>query len=87
MANLPDFNPNEYWKASPEDFYDHSIKSLYEPGSTFKIVTLSGAVEEGLFNPDEIYKSGQLTSTVRPIRDHQSRRLGNDYVFGRVETI
>ena len=70
MANLPDFNPNEYWKAAPEDFYDHSIKSLYEPGSTFKIVTLSGAVNEGLFNPDEPYKSGHLTIDGWPIRDH-----------------
>lgn len=70
MANLPDFNPNEYGKAAPEDFYDHSIKSLYEPGSTFKIVTLSGAVQEGLFNPDEPYKSGHLTIGGWPIRDH-----------------
>ncbi|MFC5651690.1 penicillin-binding transpeptidase domain-containing protein [Paenibacillus solisilvae] len=70
MANLPDFNPNEYWKASPEGFYDHSIKSLYEPGSTFKIVTLSGAVQEGLFHPDEKYKSGAINIAGSLIHDH-----------------
>ncbi|SFS85123.1 penicillin-binding protein 2B [Paenibacillus sp. BC26] len=60
MANLPNFDPNTYWTAPQENFYDHSIKSLYEPGSTFKIVTLSGAVQEGMFNPDATYKSGAI---------------------------
>ncbi|RAP76662.1 penicillin-binding transpeptidase domain-containing protein [Paenibacillus montanisoli] len=60
MANLPNFNPNTYWTAPQEKFYDHAIKSRYEPGSTFKIVTLSGAVQEGYFNPDEKYKSGVI---------------------------
>ena len=76
MANLPDFNPNEYWKASPEGFYDHSIKSLYEPGSTFKIVTLSGAVQEGLFNPDDIYKSGSINIAGSVIHDHNRAGWG-----------
>ncbi|MBM7565701.1 penicillin-binding transpeptidase domain-containing protein [Paenibacillus sacheonensis] len=60
MANLPNFNPNTYWNFPQANFYDHAIKSLYEPGSTFKIVTLAGAVQEGLFHPSEKYKSGSI---------------------------
>ncbi|WP_274651860.1 penicillin-binding transpeptidase domain-containing protein [Paenibacillus humicola] len=69
MANLPDFNPNQYWTAKPGDFYNSAIKALYEPGSTFKIVTLSGAVQEGLFNPNDTYKSGYIDVPGKRIRD------------------
>lgn len=71
MANVPDYNPNEFWKSSYANSYNHAIKSLYEPGSTFKIVTLAAAVEEGIFNPTEMYKSGsiKIPGIPRAIRD------------------
>jgi penicillin-binding protein 2B len=70
MANTPQYDPNEFWKDNSNS-YNHAIKSLYEPGSTFKIVTLAAAVEEGVFNPDEMYKSGQIKikGIPKPIRD------------------
>lgn len=70
MANIPQYNPNEYWKNNANS-YNHAIKSLYEPGSTFKIATLAAAVEEGVFNPDETYKSGRIKikGIPNPIRD------------------
>lgn len=61
MANLPTFNPNTYWNTKdPQDFFNYAVKATYEPGSTFKIVTLAGAVQEKLFNPNATYKSGQI---------------------------
>ncbi|WP_245600058.1 penicillin-binding transpeptidase domain-containing protein [Paenibacillus harenae] len=71
MANVPTFNPNEFWKSPYANFYNHAIKSLYEPGSTFKIATLAAAVEEGVFNPDEMFKSGsiKLQGIPKPIND------------------
>ncbi|WP_429368209.1 penicillin-binding transpeptidase domain-containing protein [Paenibacillus sp. DS2015] len=60
MANLPTFDPNTYWE-TPDNFTNHAVKSLYEPGSTFKIVTLAGAVQENLFNPNDKYVSGQTS--------------------------
>ncbi|OBZ16675.1 stage V sporulation protein D [Bacillus sp. FJAT-26390] len=70
MANTPQYDPNEFWKNNSNS-YNHAIKSLYEPGSTFKIVTLAAAVEEGVFNPEEMYKSGQIKikGIPKPIRD------------------
>jgi len=69
MANVPDYNPNEYSKSPYENFNNHAIMSLYEPGSTFKIVTLAAAVEEGLFNPEETFKSGEIKVPGATIRD------------------
>lgn len=61
LANMPNYNPNEYWSFSNEgDFYNHALGSRYEPGSTFKIVTLAAAVEEGVFNPNDTYESGRI---------------------------
>ncbi|OUS76837.1 stage V sporulation protein D [Paenibacillus sp. MY03] len=78
MANMPEFDPNEYAKYDYANFYNHAVGSLYEPGSTFKIATLAAAVEEGVFNPDEIYQSGSIVvpGDPRPIREHNRRGWG-----------
>lgn len=70
MANMPDFDPNSYWKAKDlSAFYNHAVQSRYEPGSTFKIVTLSAAVQEGIFNPDDKFVSGKIIAGGVPIGD------------------
>lgn len=72
MANLPEYNPNEYWEYDYANYFNHAVGSLYEPGSTFKIAVLAAAVEEGLFNPNETYKSGsyRVPGDTVVIRDH-----------------
>jgi stage V sporulation protein D (sporulation-specific penicillin-binding protein) len=45
MANLPHFDPNKYWKYSPDDYRDRAVQDAYEPGSTFKLVTAAAALE------------------------------------------
>ncbi|MCM3784432.1 penicillin-binding transpeptidase domain-containing protein [Neobacillus mesonae] len=69
MANLPNYNPNSYWESDTKNFYNHAIQSIYEPGSTFKIVTLAGAVEEKLFNPNAYFESGSIRVGGRTISD------------------
>ena len=54
MANWPTFNPNIYGESSDNARRNRAIQDLYEPGSTFKIVTASAAIEEHLFNPADI---------------------------------
>jgi len=49
----PHFNPNHVEEHRPGDWRNRAITDLYEPGSTFKIVTAAAALEEGLFSPDE----------------------------------
>jgi cell division protein FtsI (penicillin-binding protein 3) len=52
MANYPTFNPNVYGDFDERDRRNRAIQDLYEPGSTFKIVTASAALQEQLFTPD-----------------------------------
>ncbi|WPP42837.1 penicillin-binding transpeptidase domain-containing protein [Paenibacillus hunanensis] len=77
MANLPTFDPNKYNEVTTEDYGEFTnlgIKAIYEPGSTFKIVTLSGAVQENLFNPEATYQSG--TIRVGSTTLHDINRVG-----------
>jgi cell division protein FtsI (penicillin-binding protein 3) len=53
LANAPTFNPNVYSRASDQQRRNRAIQDLYEPGSTFKIVTASAALEEGLIGPED----------------------------------
>jgi len=72
LVNYPTFNPNEYWKYDPEkDFRNMAIQSRYEPGSTFKIVTLAAAVDQGKFSPNATYRSGSIRVTNRTLNDHR----------------
>jgi cell division protein FtsI (penicillin-binding protein 3) len=46
MANEPTFNPNVYREFSETARRNRAVQDLYEPGSTFKIVTASAAIDE-----------------------------------------
>lgn len=82
MANMPTFNPNEFWNyaSNPGVFFNHAIQARFEPGSTFKIVTLAGAVEENVFDPDATFVSGsiRIKGYGKPLYDQ--KRSG----FGRI---
>ncbi|WP_149093319.1 penicillin-binding transpeptidase domain-containing protein [Paenibacillus terrae] len=70
MASYPNFNPNTYGSTSSMDFFrNNATQSIYEPGSTFKIVTLAAAVQEKVFNPNETYQSGMIRVGGWDIRD------------------
>ena len=62
MANAPDFNPNAYRDAREELRRNRAIQDLYEPGSTFKIVTASAAFEERAATPSTIIDASAGTS-------------------------
>ncbi|KOP64170.1 stage V sporulation protein D [Bacillus sp. FJAT-18019] len=72
MANMPTFDPNTYGKWKPKNFTNHAVSSIYEPGSTFKIVTLASAVQEKLFKPGDAYQSGSIRAGGRTHRDINS---------------
>jgi cell division protein FtsI (penicillin-binding protein 3) len=46
MANQPTFNPNAFASFSDEERRNRAVQDLYEPGSTFKLITASAAIEE-----------------------------------------
>jgi cell division protein FtsI (penicillin-binding protein 3) len=51
LANEPTFNPNVYGDFSADVRRNRAVQDLYEPGSTFKIVTASAALEEEILPP------------------------------------
>ncbi|TGB00199.1 stage V sporulation protein D [Sporolactobacillus shoreae] len=63
MSSKPDFNPGKYQNVSPE-VYNHNLPiwKTYEPGSTFKVITLAAALQENVVNlqKDHFYDSGSI---------------------------
>jgi len=71
VANWPVFDPNDAGNYSPESRIDRAVASAYEPGSTFKVLTLTGAVENGVARPEELVdcQMGQIMVSGRLIHD------------------
>jgi cell division protein FtsI (penicillin-binding protein 3) len=53
LANYPTFNPNAFRQASETARRNRAVQDLYEPGSTFKIVTAGAAIEEKMIQPSD----------------------------------
>src|ERR1043166_5000681 len=71
MANEPTFNPNVYRDYEESDRRNRAVQDLYEPGSTFKIVTASAAIEERVFDteaPIDV-SGGQIRIGSRVVHD------------------
>ncbi len=71
MANAPTFNPNAYREYEPDRRRNRGVQEIYEPGSTFKILTASAAMAEGLFDLDEPIdvSEGSIRIASREVRD------------------
>src|ERR1700757_3312449 len=55
MANWPKFNPNAANEAPAEARMNRAVTALYEPGSTFKLITLAAAFDQGITQPGEVF--------------------------------
>ncbi len=71
LANWPTFNPNLTREIKPEDLKNHAVSDAYEPGSTFKLVTLSAALDQHLVKPEEVFdcQMGSIVISGRRIHD------------------
>jgi cell division protein FtsI (penicillin-binding protein 3) len=69
LANWPTFNPN--LAHTPDRLKDHAVSDVYEPGSTFKLVTISAALDENVTRPDEVFdcQMGSIVINGRRIHD------------------
>jgi cell division protein FtsI/penicillin-binding protein 2 len=55
MASVPRVNPNDRANLKPDTLRNRAVTDPYEPGSVFKVVTVAGALEEGLTTPGTGY--------------------------------
>jgi cell division protein FtsI (penicillin-binding protein 3) len=70
LANWPTFNPNIFNKVNPQALKNRAVSDIYEPGSTFKLVTLAAALEEKITNPDEVVDCQMGSIVVNGLRIH-----------------
>src|SRR5579875_2735281 len=54
VANWPTFDPNDAGAYPAENRMDRAVTAVYEPGSIFKPLTMTGAIEHGVVNPNEL---------------------------------
>ncbi|MBI1308862.1 MAG: penicillin-binding protein 2 [Proteobacteria bacterium] len=54
MVSLPDFDPNHFGKATPDERFNRVTLGSYEMGSTFKLFTLAQALDEGKVTPNTL---------------------------------
>ncbi|HMI53112.1 MAG TPA: penicillin-binding protein [Candidatus Saccharimonadales bacterium] len=72
MANWPKYNPNAASKISEDMRTNRAVSTLYEPGSTFKLITLAAAFDQNLTRPEEVFncENGAIYIAGHRIRDH-----------------
>jgi cell division protein FtsI (penicillin-binding protein 3) len=77
LANRPTFNPNARKQITPGALTNRAVSYIYEPGSTFKLVTIAAALEEKLTNPDEVFdcQMGSIVYNGMRIRDSKPHGL------------
>jgi cell division protein FtsI (penicillin-binding protein 3) len=73
LANWPKFNPNTASEAPAEARMNRAVTALYEPGSTFKLITLAAAFDQGITRPEEVFdcENGAVYVAGHRIRDHK----------------
>jgi cell division protein FtsI (penicillin-binding protein 3) len=76
LTNRPTFNPNIRREIKNEALKDRAVSDIYEPGSTFKMVTLSAGLEEKITRPDEMFDCQMGSIVINGMRIRDSRPHG-----------
>jgi cell division protein FtsI (penicillin-binding protein 3) len=76
LAIRPTFNPNQIRHTTLDQLRDHAVSDVYEPGSVFKLVTYSAAMDQQVAKPDDMIdcSGGQITVAGQVIHDDKSDR-------------
>ncbi len=76
LANRPNFNPNLSKEITPAALKNHAVSDIYEPGSVFKTVTYSSALDEHLTRLDELVSCAPGFIMVGGIRIRDAHSIG-----------
>ena len=76
LANRPTFNPNLRKEITVDALKDRAVSDIYEPGSTFKIVTISAGLEEKVTRPDEMFDCQMGSIVINGMRIRDSKPHG-----------
>lgn len=77
MSNRPSYNPNN--PVDVKNWYNDVISTPFEPGSTMKMFTWAAAIDAGVYDGNEKFKSGtyQINPRIEPINDHRREGWGS----------
>jgi cell division protein FtsI/penicillin-binding protein 2 len=91
MANWPQVNANEPGGASPGTLENRAVGFAYEPGSTFKAITVAGALQQGLITPTTGFEvPGEIQVADRTIHDdveHAVEPLSTAQILARSSNV
>jgi cell division protein FtsI/penicillin-binding protein 2 len=74
MASVPRFNPNDRREINPELERNRPVTDTFEPGSTFKVVTMAAALEDKKVTPSTVFDLPvEITRYDRTLHDAHER--------------
>ena len=76
LTNRPTFNPNIRKEIKNEALKDRAVSDIYEPGSTFKMVTISAGLEEKITRPEEMFDCQMGSIVINGMRIRDSKPHG-----------
>ncbi len=83
MGMRPAFDPNNYNDFAQVNWKNFLVSDVYEPGSTFKTVTMSGALDEGVVNVnDRFYCGGFVQVGGRKVRCWKASHGSQSFMEG-----
>ena len=78
MASRPNFDPNDYGKGNAAAYKNRAVVNLYEPGSTFKPIMASAALDAGTWTENKVYHDiGYIHVDDRTIHNWDDSGMGN----------
>lgn len=78
MASRPGYNLNEFGKGNDEQYRNRAVVNLYEPGSTFKPIMASAAIDSGKWDVNRVYHDvGYIQVADRTIHNWDQEGMGD----------
>ena len=76
LANRPTFNPNVFNSVPKEALKNRAVSDVYEPGSVFKTVTYSAAIEQGVVKPTDMVDCQGGAINIFGMTIHDAHKMG-----------
>jgi cell division protein FtsI/penicillin-binding protein 2 len=77
MGSFPSFDPNSYSESEIGNFLNPAVQAVYEPGSVFKLITMSAGIDSGKITPETKYvDAGFVTLSGKTVRNWDNKAHG-----------